>query len=93
MIALNTMLLNARDRRNETGVMKALGFPDRAIFLLNVSEGVVVCTIGGVAGAIVYDGWDGVTYTTGSLPVGTYPICAKRVRATGTTATVLTGWL
>ncbi|MCE9636659.1 MAG: ABC transporter permease [Planctomycetes bacterium] len=55
MIALNTMLLNARDRRSETGVLKALGYPDRAIFLLNVSEGIVVCTIGGAAGA--FAGW------------------------------------
>lgn len=51
MIALNTMLLNARDRRSETGVLKALGFPDRAIFVVNASEGVAVCGIGGAAGA------------------------------------------
>ena len=51
MIALNTMLLNARDRRAESGVLKALGFPDRAVFVLNVAEGVVVCGLGGSAGA------------------------------------------
>ncbi|MCG3135839.1 MAG: hypothetical protein HMLKMBBP_03605 [Planctomycetes bacterium] len=51
MIALNTMLLNARDRRVETGVLKALGFTDRAIFRLNAAEGVLVCTAGGAAGA------------------------------------------
>jgi len=34
-----------------------------------------------------------VTYTTGPLPVGTYPMLARRIRATGTTATGLTGWI
>lgn len=52
MIALNTMLLNARERRVETGVLKSLGFADRSIFLLNAAEGVLVCTLGGVAGAV-----------------------------------------
>jgi putative ABC transport system permease protein len=51
MIALNTMLLNARDRRLEIGVLKALGFQDRAVFWLVVTEGVVVCGAGGAAGA------------------------------------------
>ena len=52
MIALNTMLLNARDRRAETGVLKALGFRDRAVFLLIVAEGLAVCGVGGSAGAV-----------------------------------------
>ena len=50
-------------------------------------------TIGTAGGVLVYDGWDGVTYTTGPLPVGTYPMLARRIRATGTTATGLTGWV
>lgn len=37
--------------------------------------------------------WGGVTYTTGSLPPGTYAMRASRIRATGTTATGLTGWV
>lgn len=52
MIALNTMLLNARDRRNETGVLKALGFGDRSVFRLWVAEGLVVCGVGGSLGAV-----------------------------------------
>ena len=51
MIALNTMLLNGRERRNEVGVLKALGFTDRSIFLLLVGDGVLVCGFGGVLGA------------------------------------------
>ena len=35
----------------------------------------------------------GQTQTTGPLPAGTYPLCATRIRATGTTAGNLTGWV
>ena len=59
----------------------------------DLPEKVRAVTIGGNAGVIVYDGWDGVTYTTRALPVGTYPMLAQRIRATGTTATELTGWI
>ena len=52
MIALNTMLLSVRERRLEVGVLKALGFPDRAVFLVFAAEGVWVCGLGGVAGAL-----------------------------------------
>ena len=36
---------------------------------------------------------DGSVNTTAALPAGTYPILAARIRATGTTATGLTGWI
>lgn len=36
---------------------------------------------------------DGQTYTTNTLPVGTYTLFASRIRATGTTATGITGWV
>jgi hypothetical protein len=48
-------------------------------------------TING-AGTISYI-LDTVTYTTGTLPVGTYAMQADRIRATGTTATGITGWI
>lgn len=35
----------------------------------------------------------GATHTTAALPPGTYPLLASRIRATGTTATGLTGWV
>lgn len=35
---------------------------------------------------------DGQTYTTGALPVGSYPLFASRIRSTGTTATDITAW-
>lgn len=49
-------------------------------------------TIGG-AGTLSWVGIDGVTYATASLPAGTYPLLARRIRATGTTATQITGWV
>jgi hypothetical protein len=44
-------------------------------------------------GTLSFTGLNGHTYTTGTLPAGTYPVIAKRVRATGTTATGITGWI
>lgn len=50
-------------------------------------------TIGGDAGTVSYiSSRDGQTYTTGTLPAGSYPLLASRIRATGTTATGITGW-
>lgn len=58
----------------------------------DLSRRIRAVTIGTGGGTISYIGWDGVTYTTGPLPVGTYPMMARRIRATGTTASGLTGW-
>lgn len=49
-------------------------------------------TLGG-GGTLSFVGVDGVTYTTGALPAGTYALRATRIRATGTTATDITGWI
>ncbi|MBD9528988.1 hypothetical protein [Paracoccus sp. PAR01] len=58
----------------------------------DLTETVRAVTIGG-AGTISWVGVDGVIYTTGALPVGTYAMRAARIRATGTTATAITGWV
>jgi len=50
MIALNTMLLNGRERRLEYGVLKALGFPNSVAATLLVAEGALVCGVAGVLG-------------------------------------------
>jgi hypothetical protein len=51
-------------------------------------------TIGTAGGTITYvHARTGQTCTTADLPIGTYPIYARRVLATGTTATGLTGWI
>lgn len=60
---------------------------------VDLTESIRAITIGTAAGTISFIGRDGQTYTTGSLPLGTYPLFASRVLATGTTATGLTGWV
>ncbi|AXQ94453.1 hypothetical protein ORIO_23230 (plasmid) [Cereibacter azotoformans] len=49
-------------------------------------------TIGG-GGTLAFVGVDGTTCTTGELPAGTYALRASSIRATGTTATDITGWI
>lgn len=50
-------------------------------------------TIGTTGGTVSYiHARTGVTCTTGPLPVGQHSIWARRIWATGTTATGLTGW-
>lgn len=44
-------------------------------------------------GALSFLGLDGQVHTTGYLPAGTYAVMATRIRATGTTATDITGWI
>jgi putative ABC transport system permease protein len=50
MVTLNTLLLNARERVVEVGILKTLGFPDASIGLLNLAEGMGLCLLGGLAG-------------------------------------------
>lgn len=51
-------------------------------------------TIGVTAGAVKYvSALDNQTYTTDALPLGTYPLWAKKIFATGTGAAGLTGWI
>lgn len=59
----------------------------------DLSSPVRAVTIGTAGGTLSFVGRDGQNHTTGPLPVGTYPVFASRVRATGTTATGLTGWI
>ncbi len=60
----------------------------------DLSQAIRAVTIGGTGGTISFvSSRDGQIYTTGHLPIGTYAFCASRIRATGTTATSLTGWV
>ena len=48
-------------------------------------------TIGTAAGTVTYtSSVDGQSYTTGALPVGSYPLFASHI--TAATATGITGW-
>lgn len=44
-------------------------------------------------GTISWVNWQGRICMTNNLPVGTYTMCAVRIRATGTTARDITGWV
>jgi len=46
-----------------------------------------------VGGTLAWVNEEDVTQATGPLPAGTYPLMARRILATGTTATGLTGWV
>lgn len=59
---------------------------------VNLSSPIRAITLN-VGGTLAWIGEEGVAQTTGILPVGTYPVMATRILATGTTATNLTGWL
>ena len=50
-------------------------------------------TIGGTAGTLSFISLDGETNTTGILQPGNYPVETRRILATGTTATDITGWI
>jgi len=58
----------------------------------DLAETIRAVTIG-VGGTLSFLGLDGVTYTTAVLPAGTYAVSAARIRATGTTASAITGWV
>ena len=58
----------------------------------DLAEAIRAVTIN-VGGTLSFIGLDGVIYTTAALPAGTYALSAARIRATGTTATGITGWV
>jgi putative ABC transport system permease protein len=64
MVTLNTLLLNARERVNEVGVLKTLGFPGASIGAANVLEALALCTAGGALGI------GGATLLFNVLPLG-----------------------
>ncbi len=59
----------------------------------DLTRAIRMLTIGTAGGTVAWQGVDGVTQTTGPLPVGTYVMSAHRILAAGTTATGLTGWI
>src|SRR5262245_1977707 len=50
---LNTMLMAARDRTRDVGILKALGFTDGRIGGLLLLESLLLCALGGVLGALL----------------------------------------
>jgi putative ABC transport system permease protein len=50
LIAANSMMLSARERVNEVGILKTLGFTDRLLFALVIVEASVITLGGAVLG-------------------------------------------
>lgn len=51
LVALNTMMMAARERTREIAVLKALGFGDRLVVGLIVAESLLITVTGGLLGA------------------------------------------
>ncbi len=50
LVAANSMMLSARERTNEVGILKTVGFTDRLLFLLVMAEASVIALGGAVLG-------------------------------------------
>lgn len=55
---LNTMLMACRERTRDIGILKALGFRNGVIGALLLVESMVLCSLGGVLGALLAKGAD-----------------------------------
>jgi putative ABC transport system permease protein len=54
MVTLNTMLLNARERVKEVGVLKTLGFGSRTVLAIFLIESLGLCLVGGLLGTAAF---------------------------------------
>ena len=50
LVSANTMMMGARERTREMGILKAIGFSDGHIFLLLIGESLALSLLGAVAG-------------------------------------------
>ena len=68
LVAANTMMMAARERTAEIGVMKTLGFEDGAIFGMVLVEAAIITLGGGMLGALLAK-WaiEGTSFNAGGL--------------------------
>lgn len=50
LVSANTMMMSARERTREMGILKAIGFSDGNVFLLLIGEALAISLLGAVAG-------------------------------------------
>src|SRR5262249_11419550 len=68
LVAANTMMMAARERTAEIGVMKTLGFEDGAIFASVLAEAAIITLGGGLAGAFLAKwGIEGSAFNAGGF--------------------------
>lgn len=51
LVSANTMMMSARERTREMGILKALGFSDGYVFRLLAGEALAICGLGALLGA------------------------------------------
>jgi putative ABC transport system permease protein len=61
LVTANTMAQSVRERTNELGVLKTLGFSNRGVLGLVLGESVLVTTLGGLTG-MVLAWWLGIQF-------------------------------
>ncbi len=50
LVSANTMMMSARERTREMGILKAIGFTDGHVFLLLIGESLAISLLGALAG-------------------------------------------
>ena len=50
LVSANTMMMSARERTREMGMLKAIGFSDEHVFLLLIGEALAISLLGALAG-------------------------------------------
>jgi putative ABC transport system permease protein len=50
LVSANTMMMSARERTREMGILKAIGFSDGHVFLLLIGEAMAISLFGAIAG-------------------------------------------
>ncbi|MCA8941837.1 MAG: ABC transporter permease, partial [Planctomycetes bacterium] len=53
LACVNTMLMAAREQTHDVGVLKALGFSDGRVFGLMLTQGMLLCGVGGGLGLLI----------------------------------------
>ncbi len=59
MVTANTMMLNARERVQEVGILKTLGFTPGSVSTMALVEGLLLCLVGGALAMAVVRSFDG----------------------------------
>ncbi len=68
LVAMNTMMMAARERTSEVAVLKTLGFPDGAVVAMVVFEAMVIALLGGTLGVVIARVlWDQLGFTGGGF--------------------------
>lgn len=73
MVTSNTMMLNARERVQETGVLKTLGFTAPMLLCMTMVESLLLCLLGGGLAMLLVQSVDGkmLMFVIASVPPST----------------------